>query len=645
MPMRVPFNPDVAPAGGIPAYEQNPATPGGFGGQLAGAMERGGAEIERGADSLFQAAQLRQGLLNETVVNDADSVHYAEPARDIFNEYQRLQGKDAVDKFPEYQQKLHDLRDQVRDSLGNPQQQRMFDAVSRRRMELTLNGMAEHANRQYLVYDAQASQSVVNTSLNDAANSGADERQFGAALGHGIAEIHRSGVRWGQADDTINARVDAFLSDAWSNRIRSAVLRDPLTAQALYDANQDSIEAKDRPLLEHQIKQAVMPVQAKNDAMGIIAADAPKNGATLTATQTRAHLGSWMSQAEAVAAKKYPDDPIYRDLVVSQIATYANRIATAEDALQRNARNSMMAFAMMPDANGDRPSDLNKLLATPAARDAWSRMEPNEQMGILNILDRNGRGIDPPATLDALNKYHEMRGLAVNDPSAFQQAMKDHFYDLGQVLPKSLFLQLINQDTMIDKGTAKEATLSMKLSRIHTATDGLLQQAGFVLPKKEERNQDRLDAYQNWTSRMLEASQQFIDTNKRQPTDAELRDLGKQLLVTGYTAGTGHTWFGYTWGLQKRKAFQVEPGNFAVPAPPEEAKKITDSFVKTFNRQPTQQEIDQWYAAKLQQQHPTAKAHPTDGKEDQAAFNARGRQTTPEPDWMDKTLDALESFQ
>ena len=80
------------------------ATPENFGGQV-------GQSLDQAGNMLAQHAVHRQQLANETNVNDVYANQFSPAARDIYQNYMKLEGKDAEARFPEFQQQMNDLRD------------------------------------------------------------------------------------------------------------------------------------------------------------------------------------------------------------------------------------------------------------------------------------------------------------------------------------------------------------------------------------------------------------------------------------------------------------------------------------------------------------------------------------------------------
>ena len=567
-------------------------------------LEQLGSSVGQGAEEIYRAQKIEEDRINTLGAEDA-LTKLRNKALDLSvgqdNGFTKIKGADAINKpvMQDWTKKFQDARADIATALPNDAQRIKFG----QRADLTelqyKEGILRHLAREQDSFALQSFTGTVKAESQMAAAQWDSPNDVGVSIERVRNAAHELDDHLGSKGDVRDARIRTVTGEIHAGVIQGALAANNYEyASNWLTANKDQMDQVEYLKLKREIKTTAMPVQAKQDAMAIIQPDMPAEG-DMTATQIRAHIGDWSKQAEKIAEKKYPDDPIYRDLIVNQISTYANRIATAQQAQERNASNEILSVAMTPRPNGEKISDLNTLLADPAMMANWKRMEAPQQHAILQVLEHNAKGIDPPATIDALNLFHEMRGLRWNDPGAFQDRMEKDFRKLGTTLPRHQFLELISESSSIDKDLVKSQNIQASMQQIKSLDKMYEQGAGIPLPKgKDEKRKDVQDAYQNWTSRMLEGIDRFQQENKRKPSLIELRDnIAKPLLTQGYESGTGHTWFGYTFGQKKAFAFQESDlSHFAVSAPEDEAKKISDAYVKTFGREPSKQEIDQWYA-------------------------------------------------
>lgn len=408
-------------------------------GIIGRSLQRAGPQIDRGIEEFEKGKAQR----DETAVNDVYSNDFSPKFRDLYQKYYALQGKDAVDQRGAFEGQMKELQQETRNGLTSRKQQALFDSMSRRRVEMELDGMARYADQQQKVWTDQTFDSTLKNLRTQASDKYNDERAFGTAIGSGQAEIDRYAQISGKSAEWARAHHQTFMSNLAIDRLSRWMLDDPLAANAWYKANSDIIDAQQRGTMEHHLKSAVQPVEAKQLAEGIIAGgtlNPSKDGAVLipvAANQdtmatgqpapqnkrdTRANLGNWISTAENAAERLHPGDPVFRDMVTQQVKGYVNTIVAAQDGLARQAHGQLITAAL--GENGVKPLTIDDLLNTPERRGAWALTDPQSQRGILALLEHNAREIEgrpirtnPRVFEDLFRKVH----LPEGDPNKIMQ--------------------------------------------------------------------------------------------------------------------------------------------------------------------------------------------------------------------------------
>lgn len=429
--------PELSEGPATPAMESS-ANAADFG-IIGRALKGFGENIDQGVAG-FDKLKAQQ---DETAVNDHYSNSFSPAFRDLYQKYYTLQGKEAVEQRPAFEGKMKELQNESRNGLDNRRQQNMFDSMSRRRVEMELDGMARYADSQQKVWADQTFDATLKNFRNQAADKYNDERAFGTALGSGQAEIDRHAILSGKSAEWARAQTQIFQSNAAIDRVSRWMLQDPLAANAWYQENQNMIDAPQRPIIEHHLKSAVLPVEAKSLAERVLAGqqiNPSKEGevlipvaatqetmaegkpAPLTVRDTRASLGNWIATAEQAAQRAHPDDPVFRDLVVTQVKGYVNTIVAAQDGLARQAHGTLMAAAL--GSEGAKPLTLDDLLDNQDKRRAWALTDPQSQRGILTLLEHNAREIEgrpirtnPRVFEDLFRRVH----LSDDDPNKLKQ--------------------------------------------------------------------------------------------------------------------------------------------------------------------------------------------------------------------------------
>ncbi|PRZ51228.1 hypothetical protein BX589_12069 [Paraburkholderia fungorum] len=666
-----------------PAYDNVSASPDAFGAQVGAATQRVGAAGQQASDAMSQAAVAFQGLQNETDAKQADialATKLTNLQFDPQNGYGTKLGKDAVDGYQDFQNSVQQAYQDARSSLPNPAAQRMFDNAAVKRVEYSLSSGAQHAAQQNKIWQIGTADARANLELNVAANYYNDDNRFAQAIATVNDEAVQLGELQGWSSEQVAAKQADYVSKAWTQRILRVTQNNPVAGQAMYDQNQQYINAAERPNLEHYLKVNVQPVLAANivnsvtsggsigirnnnpgnlkdpktgqfqsfatQQEGIAAADAnllayqTKHGINTIdgivnrwapsgdgnnnptayaasvskatgfapdqqidlsdkATRTkvlnamfnvetpgwqagggtaptnpdpRVHLADWEQQASAAAESVAPNDPQFRDMVVSHLFNQVNKIVAGQQGQQMGARDSLVAAAL-GSTGGPKPTTLNDLLSNPDMRAAWATLRPEQQVGVMDLIEHNAKNTDPPINDQALSTFYRLKGEAANDQTAFANEDLTKYFDQ---LPHSMTEQLINLQAAATGRAERDQTKAMNLEHAMAVARPPLQAAGVHIPTAKD-SPDKAQDYNTFTGRMAQSLDDFYNTNKRAPNDGELRDITNSLLTQGVDTSktSGHLWWS---GPAPARAFQTDPGSFQIPAPDAEKSKIVAAY-------------------------------------------------------------------
>ena len=228
------FNPgmQIPRVEGLP-YNTTRATPEMFGGQV-------GQTLQKSGDMLEEHAVARQQLVNEANVNDVYANQFSPRFRDLQNEFMKLEGKEAEARFPEYEQKMNDLRAQFRAGLPNMVQQKLFDDRSTRRAEMDLDGMSRYAASQTKAWEWNTHNAV----LSDLAAEGAANYNNPQRLQNVRDRIDNEtidyGSKHGWSPEVFQYQRGVNQDNLWSAVIKRQALNDPVGAIKTY---QDQVAA------------------------------------------------------------------------------------------------------------------------------------------------------------------------------------------------------------------------------------------------------------------------------------------------------------------------------------------------------------------------------------------------------------------
>ncbi len=142
--------------------QQIQADPADFGAQTGQALSQAG-------DMLAQHAIQRQQLVNETNVNDVYANQFSPAMNTIYQNYMKLEGKEAEQRYPEFMQQINDLKTQFKSGLPNPMQQEAFDKISTSRTEMDLAGMARYGAAQTKAWELNTHNAVKSDLVSEGA--------------------------------------------------------------------------------------------------------------------------------------------------------------------------------------------------------------------------------------------------------------------------------------------------------------------------------------------------------------------------------------------------------------------------------------------------------------------------------------------
>lgn len=264
---QVPYSgvPDVAPQDNpIPRYTAD--TPiAAFGGATAHALTELGGSFSQVGNELWTRADAMQQLANHSEATKA-AADYAETAGKAHADFSALQGKDAVDAYPDYIKGLKDSRQAMQDGLSNPMAQKMFESDSFSTMGRTIFNGAGHAASENKTYSIGAAAARVQSARNAALVDPTDEKGFQE---HFATTVSNTTAQWqqkGADQDTIDNAVHKATSDLYYDRITGLARQQPFAAsKMLDDATKDGkINGEDIGKLTAIVRDATHTVGARN---------------------------------------------------------------------------------------------------------------------------------------------------------------------------------------------------------------------------------------------------------------------------------------------------------------------------------------------------------------------------------------------
>jgi hypothetical protein len=237
------------------------SSPSDFGAATAQAGQQLGNTAMGVGGDLTDMAIRQKAINDETSVNDQYYKQAFPAITAATQNYLQQQGKDAVDGFPAYQDQLEQIRQQQRDQLANPQQQRMFDDLSRRTIAFNVDGAARHATQQNQVYQDKTSEGMVTAAGALAVQHYNDPIGFNVGLQSGINEIMTHSQFRGQPVEYAAQQVRQFTSNTYTSRLTEMANTDPVGAYDLFKNGESYVDQNGQHHvdIQSQIDPAQLP--------------------------------------------------------------------------------------------------------------------------------------------------------------------------------------------------------------------------------------------------------------------------------------------------------------------------------------------------------------------------------------------------
>lgn len=217
--------------------------------------------------------------------------------------------------------------------------------------------------------------------------------------------------------------------------------------------------------------------------------------------------------------------------------------------------------------SGKLPTTVEELTMSPGAAAAWDKLDPKHQRTIARQLMQNAKG-DIAYTPERKLEYERLLGMAKQRPAEFNEA------DVwGVDLPKKQKSELLQLQSKLRTKPEDDPKVGHAVK--------VLTENGFM--KGEKINKDNKNRYDQFVGNLSTQLDIFVENNKRQPNDKEIKEIGMNLVKTATTPGA-------VYGTNETRMFELKP-------PQAWVNTNTEVFKQKFNRDPKPYELQQIYAA------------------------------------------------
>ncbi len=265
--------PMPVPASRSPAVAQyNPRT--GFEDVPAQALEHSGAEMEHAASIVFQMKEQQDNLRAEDAFNQLrqKQIDLASGPDGFMN----IKGANAVNQpiLKTYGEKFDQSANALAGTLDNDYQKQLFARRSAVAGLELRQGLVRHIATESDHYAQASTDATISTEIR-AASADPSTTQMSLARIDNSLDWYAS--RFGMPADWTKDKKAAARSDLYTSQVRTLLSTNPMLAKEYFNKSEvwNSISAKERPILEHMVKQATLPIEVKTEAENIMQTTKP----------------------------------------------------------------------------------------------------------------------------------------------------------------------------------------------------------------------------------------------------------------------------------------------------------------------------------------------------------------------------------
>lgn len=524
----------------ISTPEINPRIPqAAFGGEVAQAASGFGKVAQHVGDEIFTRAIALQNLANESEAKE-QAAAYQIKSGELHAEYQSLQGKQAVDGYKPYVQKLSALRHQMRDGLSTSMSQKMFDGDSLGTMGRSVFNGAGHAATQNKIYAMGASASKVAALTDDAFH---DTSEAALVTGKRAIETEIRGTQApiaGWSPEQTDEKVKEKQSELVTKRLLGVARTDPFKAAAMLDENKDNLTASDYLKVDNTVRAQGRAVGSVN-----IANEIYERGKG-TDIEPAKSLSVMESEARAEAKKRDPADPLLETHTVAALRGQYNQDLYAKK--QEYWQNEQT----IAGAIGKGVKNEQELRADPVVAAAIDALPKDKRLNIPARINSYNAARDKVANEETMRT---LIGMSNNDVEGF--------LNIDPYTQKGLNQQQMNQvaarQAKLKASQAQDPRVDRAIGWMRGSMGAQMEALGVF-----RRTTSNKDDYDHMTGTVQSALDLWQESHNKPPTNKEfLEQIAPQVLMQRSEPGTV---FGSFWPNKKPFFNQTVPDEFATQA-------------------------------------------------------------------------------
>lgn len=311
--------------------------------------------LSKGIDEVHDVALRNQDIYDEAAVRQADNM-LAAKVRDITltgdGAFYKLSGSDAVGAAQPTTARLSAVNDEIKASLKNDAQRRMFGILADRRLEPEYDGIAKHSDTQLAVYNNDQSKARMALASDNAVSFAEDPERFAdemTRLGHEV-DFQTKGM---PAEQRQVEHLKA-VSDVRTRIVDAKMTNDPVGAAAYYHTNIDDFTPEAKLAVEKALHG---PMNEREGKAWADTAVAHVSGAGNAAPVTAAAAGGGSTLARMTAITLHAESG-GRDYTNGRLTTSSAGAQAAMQTMPGTQRDP--GFGVAP-ARDDSVAEMNRV--------------------------------------------------------------------------------------------------------------------------------------------------------------------------------------------------------------------------------------------------------------------------------------------
>lgn len=235
------------------------------GGGVMGALAQGLQTAGKAVGDYADEELARQEAHAETVAKDLDNQR-SMASTQILTEFGSLQGRDAVDRYPDTLKSLEKLDADTLAQARNGMERRILKSALDRRRVQDFSVISQHSAAQSQIYRRNTSIVRTDQAQKDAVSFASDPVLLETHIKTGLSEIAARGDMDGWGEDITRAKAAEFRSNVYASIVLDRIPVDARAADDFLEAHKDEID----PDQERQLRAALRQPLRERRGEGII---------------------------------------------------------------------------------------------------------------------------------------------------------------------------------------------------------------------------------------------------------------------------------------------------------------------------------------------------------------------------------------